>query len=946
MTQNDSPWSGTISGTVRYADSGRPASGLEVRVADADLFFEDPLGTATTDEEGRYAVEYTFGDTLDVFDGRPDVFVEVHDGDCLLASTEDTVVRDASGELAVHVEVPGGPTDGSPRAGQPTTTAGGYLLDTEAYEALEPEDVIDIATGLREGNEEALDRVGELNPHLGELLHGPRTSTTPVVRTLRGIVAEKNWGRETLLELENTLGVAAFGAFNSYTCGNFAIDYKTSGSKAVPATDTDSDITMPGTGTVLGSTNSDGTPDYVERLCFWLDRAYSTYSDPPFSLRKPSNGGTIPVKVDVDPSHTLYPAYDMGGTIHIGYDLGDHFLAWVSVHELMHVFQREYGIASASGSWAKGMTEGGATFAEDSVVDPVNRYLAEAEDFPQSDGPIDGPENSLQNASYELALFLKYIAEQQSPQIGSEPVGVETYRTLLEAFDANGYDTSAFEDAVLGLPWYQRLHSFEYLDPAEKDLMNGETVLGNFWLACYCKDLGTEVPDRRFDFMEDEETIHADDILPASMAAPENWDTLDSVDIDKDVTLSPGETANLASGSARVDAFAARFYRVEPDSAVDTVELEFKTPAGSSLAEPIVQAVLVEPDDSVRDIYRTDSETWTRTVGIERNGTELDHIVVVVAGTETGGQFSLTVADVPDTPDVSVTRWHTEAGTHYEIDPFGWSWTWTSPDVWVDNDGDGTADDRVYFNQNNDLFLRLRNQGTADASGISVEFWYQDASSNLDPTAWKAVADASGTVQKLSGLSLGAGADGEWSVQWAPTPAGNSNHFCVRAVVSVPGDPNSDNKRVLTNFGNVVSTSAFADLTWRRRGIDGVRSDIQVVSRLHGYEISQVDFDRVRRSETDSPGFEQLRVRPRGVEETDSLTGPADDDWQQRLSRSVCETGDRPRALPRTPDLHGYYPTEPAALPPGIDEESDLVTVTQLAEGRVTGGFTWAIRDE
>jgi hypothetical protein len=51
------------------------------------------------------------------------------------------------------------------------------------------------------------------------------------------------------------------------------------------------------------------------------------------------------------------------------------------------------------------------------------------------------------------------------------------------------------------LPWYQSFFRFGYLDAARLDETSSETLLGNFWLACYLKDLGTAVPDRRFDFM-------------------------------------------------------------------------------------------------------------------------------------------------------------------------------------------------------------------------------------------------------------------------------------------------------------------------------------------------------------------------------------------------------------------------------------------------------------
>jgi hypothetical protein len=127
----------------------------------------------------------------------------------------------------------------------------------------------------------------------------------------------------------------------------------------------------------------------------------------------------------------------------------------------------------------------------------------------------------------------------------------------------------------------------------------------------------------------------------------------------------------------------------------------------------------------VRDILRSDRTTWARTIANARGGTSLDHILIVVAGTDVGGTFTLTVQDVAAAPDVTVTRWHHVAGTHYEIDSFGWTWTWVSPDIWVDNDGDGLADSVVFFNENNQLFIRTAQPGTRGGIGIGVQFWYQ-----------------------------------------------------------------------------------------------------------------------------------------------------------------------------------------------------------------------------
>jgi hypothetical protein len=88
---------------------------LELCVVDADLFF-DPLGTTVTDEEGTYAVEHDTGTTWTIFQYRPDILIEVRDAGRLLVSTQDTVVRETTSELSIHVEVPGrGPDVNPPR---------------------------------------------------------------------------------------------------------------------------------------------------------------------------------------------------------------------------------------------------------------------------------------------------------------------------------------------------------------------------------------------------------------------------------------------------------------------------------------------------------------------------------------------------------------------------------------------------------------------------------------------------------------------------------------------------------------------------------------------------------------------------------------------------------------------------------------------------------------
>ena len=114
-----------------------------------------------------------------------------------------------------------------------------------------------------------------------------------------------------------------------------------------------------------------------------------------------------------------------------------------------------------------------------------------------------------------------------------------------------------------------------------------------------------------------------------------------------------------------------------------------------------------------------------------------------------------------------------------------------SPDVWVDNDGNGLADSEVFFDFDNQLNIQLHNKGNVDATGVSVEFYYCDAAAAFG--TWLPVRDKAGTIQTLSGLSVPQSSSATFVVPWSPAPSGASHHFCIRAIVTSSGDPNTDN---------------------------------------------------------------------------------------------------------------------------------------------------------
>ena len=392
------------------------------------------------------------------------------------------------------------------------------------------------------------------------------------------------------------------------------------------------------------------------------------------------------------------------------------------------------------------MAEGGAVLAEDSLFDTHNRYIVQA----TNSGTLPNPNLSLHDVSqrYELALFLKYICEQQSSRVNAidEPnIGVEAYTTLITKCDSSGYLTNSLKDAIHDLPFYQTFYEFFYIDAARFDLSTSESLLANFYLALYLKDLGVNIPDRRFDLMEDEEDATWDQIFQGANTVG----TLGAVHIESTHLLPDGGVVNIANN---VNTFSSRYHIINPVVVVETLRVNFA--AGGGFTRPIFQIIQINADGTLRDIHRSDTTNYAKTIANQQGGQNLDRIILIVTGTDSGGSYTVTVSEASNAPDVMITRWNSAAGKEYHVDSFNWSWTWGSPDVWVDNDGNGIGDSEVFFDYDNKLYIRLRNKGRAAASGVSVDFWYQDASGGLSDVGWQPVRNLANAVQSLSGISI------------------------------------------------------------------------------------------------------------------------------------------------------------------------------------------------
>jgi hypothetical protein len=275
-------------------------------------------------------------------------------------------------------------------------------------------------------------------------------------------------------------------------------------------------------------------------------------------------------------------------------------------------------------------------------------------------------------------------------------------------------------------------------------------------------------------------------------------------------------------------------------------------------------------------------------------------------------------------------------GKEYMIDSYNWAWTWGSPDVWVDNEDDGIANSSVFFNQDNHLYVRLRNKGLAVANNVQVDFWYQDAAGGLNDAGWLPVRNISSTVESLTGVTIAPGAEYRGFVNWAPVPSGTSNHFCVKVIVTSPsGDSNTDNKRCTSNFGHVIMNTPYLDFPIRRTNFSRQTATIEqvIIPRIkNNIVVSELDSSLNKFTEL-KPG--EVSISNQRLIQTKQKVFFA----ENKLFETPCNKG---KLSKRRPDVNGYYEAPANILPPGA-AKFDMITITHLKDGRVIGGYSYTV---
>jgi len=93
---------------VEEEETGRPLADLVVRAFDRDLIFDDKVGFATTDDDGRFEIRFNREDFRDVSESQPDLYLRVYDpsGTREILQTTDAIRWNASQSESYWLRIP------------------------------------------------------------------------------------------------------------------------------------------------------------------------------------------------------------------------------------------------------------------------------------------------------------------------------------------------------------------------------------------------------------------------------------------------------------------------------------------------------------------------------------------------------------------------------------------------------------------------------------------------------------------------------------------------------------------------------------------------------------------------------------------------------------------------------------------------------------------------
>lgn len=108
MVEASDPDSFRILGTLEEEETGRPLANLIVRAFDRDLLFDDKVGYATSDDDGRFEIRFRREDFSELGESRPDLYLRIYDRSGLreIHQTTDAIRWNASANERYRLRIP------------------------------------------------------------------------------------------------------------------------------------------------------------------------------------------------------------------------------------------------------------------------------------------------------------------------------------------------------------------------------------------------------------------------------------------------------------------------------------------------------------------------------------------------------------------------------------------------------------------------------------------------------------------------------------------------------------------------------------------------------------------------------------------------------------------------------------------------------------------------
>ncbi len=411
----------------------------------------------------------------------------------------------------------------------------------------------------------------------------------------------------------------------------------------------------------VNSVNHSTTLQYVETIAQRLEHAWDTLLNAPYSFREPVDNEIIVQIYDI-PGANGYTWHSDDITIRL-----DNHLSTTdeitTVHELFHDVQFAYD--PDEDGW---MIEGTARWIQDAVYDDNNTYARSFDTTCNEDGSqcfMDNPDRTLTNLQYEAVLFWKYFSEQYTTQThtDNEPyVGVDVIRSLWE--EAGEWFTNGTEAVEnVAATTFNNIFENWVIANYAKDLYDGDPTADTGYAGLY-------------DYMEDDEASY-DQI--ATLNSP-------GVDISK---------TSVTYDNQIVNAWGADYWEFNPSDEVDSIKISldgsgYENNLGYKIGyNPSYQILRINQNDEIEGGILKSRGDANNNWSLTFRNLNYKKIVIIVAGLQDGGNYTLTVTPInlqvnvmPSGVASPVNSW----------DSFPYSWPGNNLELWgnVQYDGAGT----------------------------------------------------------------------------------------------------------------------------------------------------------------------------------------------------------------------------------------------------------------